>query len=166
MILFNNILIVIKLLRNLLSEVNMSQGSSKNDVKLQDIVSTKKPDDVFLEVKNIISMIFDEFDYGLFETMYNDVIKLYNGQYPGYKKCNTDYHDLTHTLDVLLASLLDCPSQLPDPRTEVLEILPRDRAAGVAAIVDVSVFPGHLQEQARFGAESSLTFVGLGVSWG
>ena len=31
------------------------------------------------------------------------MVKLFRGNYPGYQKCNTWYHDLKHTTDCLLA---------------------------------------------------------------
>jgi hypothetical protein len=35
--------------------------------------------------------------------VFEDVVKLFQGGYPGYRKCNTWYHDLKHTTDCLLA---------------------------------------------------------------
>jgi hypothetical protein len=48
----------------------------------------------------------------------DQVRRLYRGRYRGYRKCNTDYHDLHHVYGVLLATvrLLDgCNLALPAP---------------------------------------------------
>lgn len=34
---------------------------------------------------------------------FNDVKRLYRGEYPGYHECDTDYHDVQHVMDVTLA---------------------------------------------------------------
>ncbi len=36
--------------------------------------------------------------------VYALICRLFAGKYPGYRKCNTEYHDLTHTLEVLVAT--------------------------------------------------------------
>lgn len=55
------------------------------------------------EVKIIVSMIFPEFDFEQLDKVFGDVIRLFKGKLPGYKKCNTNYHDLKHTTDTILA---------------------------------------------------------------
>ncbi|HOP86807.1 MAG TPA: hypothetical protein PKZ54_10105 [Syntrophorhabdaceae bacterium] len=76
-----------------------------NTVKLYDLVKMDDTLEVFNETKKIISMIYENFEYALFEKVYNDVIRLFRGEYPGYRGCNTDYHDLNHTLNTLLATI-------------------------------------------------------------
>jgi hypothetical protein len=34
---------------------------------------------------------------------FDDVVRLYRGEFPGYAKCDTEYHDLQHILEVTLA---------------------------------------------------------------
>ena len=75
------------------------------DIQLQKLVNMNNPDCVFNEVKIIISLIFKDFDCKLLDDTYCDIIKLFNGRYPGYQKCNTRYHDLKHTTDALLAMI-------------------------------------------------------------
>ena len=45
----------------------------------------------------------EEFDKAL--NIFDDVYTLYCGRFPGYKSCNTEYHDFRHVIDVALASL-------------------------------------------------------------
>ncbi|MDO9532586.1 MAG: hypothetical protein Q7O12_10725 [Deltaproteobacteria bacterium] len=60
--------------------------------------------DVMGEVKNIILLIYKKFDFNQFEQVFGDILKLFNGHYPGYRRCNTFYHDLSHTMDCLLVT--------------------------------------------------------------
>ncbi len=45
-----------------------------------------------------------ETEFTVIDTMFKDIDRLYHGTFPGYKACETDYHDLRHILDVTLAS--------------------------------------------------------------
>jgi hypothetical protein len=56
------------------------------------------------EVKNIILLIYKNYNFNEFEKVFEDVLNLFNGNYPGYHRCNTVYHDLSHTLDCLLVT--------------------------------------------------------------
>ncbi|MEF2145345.1 MAG: metal-dependent phosphohydrolase [Desulfovibrionaceae bacterium] len=56
------------------------------------------------EVRTIVDLIHPDFDFTTYERMFIDVVRLFIGDYPGYKATNTDYHDLSHTLAVLLAT--------------------------------------------------------------
>lgn len=58
---------------------------------------------VFEEVKHVVLEIFPEFDLDPLERLFQDTIRLFNGDYPGFQPCDTDYHDLKHTTDTLLA---------------------------------------------------------------
>ncbi|HDQ04319.1 MAG TPA: hypothetical protein ENN23_07130 [Deltaproteobacteria bacterium] len=55
------------------------------------------------EVKFTISLINPHFDFRYFDRAYYDIRRLFEGDYPGYRACNTDYHDFKHTMLVLLA---------------------------------------------------------------
>ncbi|MCE5248957.1 hypothetical protein LLG96_01925 [bacterium] len=78
-------------------------NNGSDEVKLFDLLDTREIARVLEEVEFIISLVYPVFDYRLFEIVYTDVIRLYHGAYPGYKESNTEYHDLTHTLDTLIA---------------------------------------------------------------
>ncbi|HOW57715.1 MAG TPA: hypothetical protein PKZ12_06915 [Smithellaceae bacterium] len=58
---------------------------------------------ILKEVENIISLINPRFDFVYLDKVFNDVEKLFHGNYPGFRECNTRYHDLRHTLTVFLA---------------------------------------------------------------
>jgi hypothetical protein len=55
------------------------------------------------EVRTIVTMMFPEFDFDTVDRVFRDIVRLFRGQYPGYRKCNTEYHDLKHTTDAFLA---------------------------------------------------------------
>lgn len=66
-------------------------------------VNMEDPFSVLKEVKKAVSLIFPDFDYGTIDLVFNDLLNLFAGDYPGYRKCNTRYHDLKHTTDTFLA---------------------------------------------------------------
>jgi hypothetical protein len=48
-------------------------------------------------------MIFEDFDFERVDLAFTDFMDLFAGRYPGYRKCNTRYHDLKHTTDTFMA---------------------------------------------------------------
>ncbi len=48
----------------------------------------------------------------LLERQWRLTADLYRGTYPGYKACNTEYHDFAHTCDVLCATIRMCDGAL------------------------------------------------------
>lgn len=61
------------------------------------------PDAVLDEVKTILSMISPDFDCEPIDRVFSDVLRLFRGEYPGYRRCNTPYHDLNHATDIFMA---------------------------------------------------------------
>lgn len=58
---------------------------------------------IIKEVKFTTSLINPRFDFQFLDQAFRDVEKLFRGHYPGFQKCNTDYHDFRHTMLVVLA---------------------------------------------------------------
>jgi hypothetical protein len=73
------------------------------DFQLSLLVDMENPQSVFDEVKTIILMMHSEFDFEALTQVFKDVLRLFSGEYPGYRKCNTEYHNLKHSTDALLA---------------------------------------------------------------
>jgi hypothetical protein len=81
-------------------------------MQLAKIVSNNRsvrPNDILEEVKDIVFLMFPQFsshkiifDLSKVTSAYLDIVKLFRGDYCGYRKCNTKYHDLRHTDDCLL----------------------------------------------------------------
>jgi hypothetical protein len=67
-------------------------------------VSFDHPGAVIGEIRNIILLIYRKFNFNQFDQVFGDILKLFNGHYPGYRRCNTVYHDLNHTMDCLLVT--------------------------------------------------------------
>ncbi len=71
--------------------------------QLADLLDIEDHDAVVEEIRIIASLVFPHFDYGPFDRAYGDIVRLFRGEYPGYRCSNVDYHDLSHTLSVTLA---------------------------------------------------------------
>jgi len=62
----------------------------------------ERPENVYREVRYILSLIDSDHDFRLLDRVFSDTVALYRGGRPGYRPCNTAYHDLRHTCEVLL----------------------------------------------------------------
>ena len=71
--------------------------------KYEDLVPMAHPQSVFEEVCRIAAVINSSFDSTPLYRVFQDVVRVFRGEYPGYQECNTQYHDLKHTTDCLLA---------------------------------------------------------------
>jgi hypothetical protein len=72
-------------------------GNQLNPIPLHD------PQAVFREVCRMVAAMNPRVDFTALARVFADVVKLFRGDYPGYRQCNTRYHDLRHTTDCLLA---------------------------------------------------------------
>jgi len=72
-------------------------------IQFEHLVYMENMQEVLAEVDQILRLVFPDFDPGPLHGIYENVLKLFEGQWPGYQKCNTQYHDLKHTLDCFLA---------------------------------------------------------------
>ena len=76
----------------------------KDDNALQSqLLDIRDNNAIIKEVKFTISLINPNFDFRFFDQAAGDMGKLFRGHYPGFRPCNTAYHDLRHTMLVLLA---------------------------------------------------------------
>jgi hypothetical protein len=69
----------------------------------QELIPIADPQAVFDEVCRIVKITNTDLDLTVLSLVFRDILKLFKGEYPGYQKCNTWYHDLKHTTDSLLA---------------------------------------------------------------
>ncbi len=70
--------------------------------KLSDLVDANQPDAVLDEILAIIHQITPDTDIATIRLAFLETVRLYNGEFPGYRACNTEYHDLRHTTDTAL----------------------------------------------------------------
>jgi len=64
----------------------------------------KQPLAVDREVRTIVASMFPEFDFSMYEKAFAEIERLFSGHKDGFEACDTPYHDLGHTLGVLLAT--------------------------------------------------------------
>ena len=77
----------------------------EDTIQLSQLIDMDKPNLVFDEVKTIVSMMYPRFHFSPLTNVFEDVLLLFSGKYPGYRECVTGYHDLKHTTDALLAAV-------------------------------------------------------------
>ena len=53
------------------------------------LVNMEEPQSVLEEVKAVVSMMMPDYDFEPVNHAFSDVVNLFHGQYPGYRKCNT-----------------------------------------------------------------------------
>lgn len=80
-----------------------SKGPSMGRLRRFNVVSPGSSDDMLREVKTILKDISPDFDTRPVESAFETVAGLYQGRWPDYRSCNTDYHDLGHTVKTFLA---------------------------------------------------------------
>lgn len=136
----------------------MPSRLSRNDVA--DLVDVERPEAVRDAVAGILGQRYPGFRLDLLDRVFADMAALFSGAMPGYRPCDTLYHDLRHTLDVTLAMvrLIDgyersCP---PEQR------LGAERAL-LGVILALFHDAGYMREisepKARKGAEYTLIHV-------
>jgi hypothetical protein len=72
--------------------------------QLSRLVDYDKPDEVMSEVRRTFEAWYPKGDFGLIERSFSRIKELFAGAFPGYRGCDTGYHDLHHTTDVLVAA--------------------------------------------------------------
>jgi len=70
---------------------------------LSGLVNMNDHREVLNEVKTILRSINPRFDFSRLDRAHSIVTELFAGRYPGYRGCNTLYHDLSHTIEIMLA---------------------------------------------------------------
>jgi len=74
----------------------------RSDFDVTNRINTTDPVCVKLEVARIYRSIYHVESPAL-NRAFDDLVRLYFGDYPGYSRCDTQYHDLQHVMDVTLA---------------------------------------------------------------
>jgi hypothetical protein len=73
-----------------------------NDIQLYNLIPMDSPQDLLDEVIVILELISTDFDTASVTSAFNMVDNVYKGEYPGYRACNTGYHDIRHASDTFL----------------------------------------------------------------
>jgi hypothetical protein len=77
---------------------------NRDNERLYELTDTNSPTETLAEIKKILLLINPSPDLSPIEKVYADVIRLFNGEYPGYRASNTKYHNLEHTCSTVLAT--------------------------------------------------------------
>ena len=80
----------------------MSQDRS-NDYDVNNTVQVSNPAAVRDAVHELFSQTFPGTSFDKLWLAFYDFERLFTGRYPGYRGCDTTYHDMQHTLDMTLA---------------------------------------------------------------
>ena len=80
----------------------MSQDR-RNDYDVTDTVQVSSPAAVRSAVQELYAETFPGMSFDKLWLAFYDFERLFTGRYPGYKGCDTTYHDMQHTLDMTLA---------------------------------------------------------------
>ena len=70
--------------------------------EINELFNNNDPKIVWVKTTDIIRRMNPAYDFTLVQSVYEDVLRLFRGDYPGYSSIKTLYHDLPHTLEVLL----------------------------------------------------------------
>jgi len=76
----------------------------RNTNRLYDLIDTNSPAETLAEIKNILLLIDPLLDPSPIEKTYEDIIRFFKGEFPGYLACNTKYHNLEHTSSTTLSA--------------------------------------------------------------
>lgn len=75
----------------------------RNHYDVTNRVQTTDPRAIRQEIGRIFRKLYPGRSDAAIGRAVDDAARLFRGEYPGYTVCDTDYHDLQHTLDVTLA---------------------------------------------------------------
>jgi hypothetical protein len=75
----------------------------RNDYDVTNQVNTTDVTSVSREVNRMFQVLYPDASPQALDQSFDDVGRVFRGEYPGYQACDTDYHNLQHSLDVTLA---------------------------------------------------------------
>jgi hypothetical protein len=73
--------------------------------EINSLFANSDPDMVWTKAAGILGRINPGYDTSLIKTVFDDVMRLFRGEYPGCSSIKTLYHDRHHTLDVFLCAV-------------------------------------------------------------
>jgi hypothetical protein len=138
----------------------------RNDYDVTDTIRTTDPREVAAEVERIYRGLYDAPPTRL-QRAFRDAAKLYRGEHPEYRPCDTGYHDLQHVLDVTLAMARLMDGYQRGGRGKA-KPLPRDFfVIGILAALfhDFGYLRRRNDRRHRYGAEYTLIHVSRGASY-
>jgi hypothetical protein len=80
-----------------------THNDTPSSPQLSLILDMNTPSKVLEEVNTLFLDMFDAHDFDIVSSVFKSVVSLFYGKLPGFKACDTPYHNLKHTTDVFLA---------------------------------------------------------------
>ncbi len=77
--------------------------SRRNDFDVTNRIQTTDASAVRREIARLFRLLYPGAAHVAMDRAFDDIAKLYAGDYPGYCACDTGYHNLQHVMDVTLA---------------------------------------------------------------
>ncbi len=79
-------------------------NETNHSTQLSRLLKSSQPQYILNEVKRIFLFSYSSHLFSSVMGNFKHIVSLFTGKFPGYQKCNTEYHNLGHTLDALLAA--------------------------------------------------------------
>lgn len=79
--------------------------NAPTSAEINNLFANGDPDEVWPKAVEIIGRINPAYDFRIARTAFDDIVRLFRGEYSGYCPIRTLYHDLRHTLDVFLCAV-------------------------------------------------------------
>jgi len=76
----------------------------KEKIQLSMLVEQGNPRAILWEVRDNHLHHYSAASFAVVERSFDLIVQLFHGSFPGYLACNTEYHNLSHTLDAFLAA--------------------------------------------------------------
>ena len=74
-----------------------------NSKDISTLLAIGSSEEVLSEVLEILRLISSDFNTEPVRNVFDAVERLYSGNFPGYRACNTGYHDFRHAIEAFLA---------------------------------------------------------------
>jgi len=73
-------------------------------IQLSELLDHGDPDAILARVEDLYQFFYDPEAFTPVANTFCRIVELFRGDFPGYRGCNTEYHNLNHTLDIFLAT--------------------------------------------------------------
>ncbi|MGQ0580221.1 MAG: HD domain-containing protein [Betaproteobacteria bacterium] len=140
----------------------------RNEYDVTNQVNTTDPPSVNTEVNRIFLALYPNASTHVVNRSFRDLARLHRGEYPGYRACDTAYHNLQHSLEVTLAMarLMDGYERSHrDPRIGALGARLFRFGVVTALFHDVGYLRKASDMRHRNGAEYTLKHVARGAKF-
>ena len=138
----------------------------RNDFDVTNRIQTTDVVSVHREIARLFRLLYPGAAHVAMDRAFDDVARIYAGQYPGYQACDTGYHNLQHVMDVTLAMtrLMDGYERSRNG-TAALGVRFFQLGVVVALFHDVGYLRHTTDTTAKNGAEYTLSHVSRGAEF-